>query len=111
MFFTKHAELKYDPEIHWTNSLRSRACFPPFSTTLDMPVFHLTAASAEFLSSLLAEKGHRDAPSWKVTKPEYHFETAITSRGRDHPFLLPVPQLERVSGFQFFTEGPLKLIN
>jgi hypothetical protein len=49
------------------------------------------------MSSVLVDKGHRDAASWQVSRPEFYVETAISVGGREESFILPVRQLERVS--------------
>lgn len=96
-FFTKYLGTLHDPVHQWTSSLRTRAGYPPFEDDRDSSAFHLTAHSAESLSSVIEAHNHGSATSWRSARPEYHFEIAITTEDSNASFPLTGAQFERVS--------------
>jgi hypothetical protein len=91
----------YDPNIHWTSIMRSRAGYGPFkASSLENAAFTFTGRdTAETFTDFLTHIGYLNARLWKGFPPTYHIEVAATAGNVFAPFVWSVPQFERVRTF------------
>jgi hypothetical protein len=91
----------YNPNIHWTSVMRSRAGHGSFkASALENAAFTFTGRdTAEIFTDFLAHIGYLNARLWKGFPPTYHIEVAATAGNVLAPFVWSVPQFERVRTF------------
>ncbi|XTI91300.1 hypothetical protein V2W45_716603 [Cenococcum geophilum] len=106
IFFKNHLTPVYDPETHWTSSLRRRAGYAPFSNGKNTSAFELSGDASAHFSSILESQGQLEAASWRVTKPTYHFEIGVTAGDRREPFSLRISDLERIRKYRVQQDSP-----
>ena len=94
----------YNPNVHWTSIMRSRAGFGPFeSSSLDHAPFTFTRKNtADTFTDFLSHIGFSNARLWKEFPPTYHIEVAATAGDVFAPFVWSVPQFERVCTLYLF---------
>lgn len=87
----------YDPNVHWTSPLRTRAGYKSFGNCNDSAAFTFMEKNiSSQITEILALKGHMDAISGKLNGPVYHVEVVVNPDRRSTSFPLRLSQLERV---------------
>jgi hypothetical protein len=79
----------YDPKIHWTSIMKSRAGHGPFKgSSLENAAFTFTGKdTAETFTDFLVHTGYLNARLWKGFPPTYHIEVAATAGNVSAPFV------------------------
>ncbi|KAF2178732.1 hypothetical protein K469DRAFT_642268 [Zopfia rhizophila CBS 207.26] len=100
-YFEKYLGRLYDPILHWTSLLRTRAGHRPFINSEDHASFTLIGKMVSSrITDILATNGYKDAISGQLGTPVYHFEVAVNPDDRSTSFDLRLSQLERMRRYR-----------
>lgn len=88
----------YDPEIHWTSILRTRAGLTMLDDiTGTSPFTFADRQIATEMLSFLKYLGREVPRSWEWQPPTFHIETAVCGGHGNDPFIWSADQVNRVS--------------
>ncbi|OCK90529.1 uncharacterized protein K441DRAFT_578728 [Cenococcum geophilum 1.58] len=100
-FFAKHLGALYDPSVHWTSLLSTRAGYLPSSVSKNHASFTFNEGDiSPHIAALLAVQDYHEAGLGILGEPNYHFEVAVTTGGRSAPFPLSLSQIERIRKYR-----------
>ena len=85
----------YDPEVHWTSNLRTRAGIPPLKKITDESPF--TFADNWIATETLLYLLDLGLTTLRSSPPTFHIETAVCGGHGDDPFVWSADQVNRVS--------------
>lgn len=98
--FEKSLKGIYDPELHWTSDLRSRAGFKSTISGDGSPFTFSGHKATDAVTDLLIQNGVSQTALWRDTIMTYHFEIAASTGNRSSAFIWGTAQIERVSSPQ-----------
>jgi len=107
--FQTHLGPLYDPEKHWTSSLRARSGYKIFDNTGTFASFtidHRSPSLTKNVTGFITRHGRSCTANWRellrCRLPVYHFEVVATAGGKsskDSSFAIASSQVERVRRF------------
>lgn len=97
MILAQFLDGSYEPDQHWTSSLRTRAGHTWFPGSSETHATFTLPDSAGTLTAVMLREHPDLARLWTTKPPKWHFEVKTTAGALDAPFYLTNTQVDRVS--------------